>query len=52
LQRADAVKNYLMSKNIAAARLSTVGLGSEKPVADNNTADGRKKNRRIEFEVL
>lgn len=52
LQRAEAVKNYLMGKNIAAARLTTVGLGSEKPVADNNTADGRKKNRRIEFEVL
>jgi OOP family OmpA-OmpF porin len=32
--------------------LSTAGLGSEKPVADNATVEGRKKNRRIEFEVL
>ena len=52
LERADAVKKYLIEKNIPAARLSTIGLGSEKPVADNATADGRKKNRRIEFEVL
>jgi len=52
LQRAEAVKNYLISKNIAAARLSTLGLGAQKPVADNHSADGRKKNRRIEFEVL
>lgn len=51
-QRADAVKQYLISKGIAAARLSTEGLGADKPVADNATPEGRKKNRRIEFEVL
>ena len=51
-ERADAVKQYLIAKNIAATRLSTAGVGSDKPVADNATADGRKKNRRIEFEVL
>ncbi len=50
--RANAVKNYLISKNIAAANLSTEGMGSNKPVADNATPEGRKKNRRIEFEVL
>ncbi|WP_099092670.1 OmpA family protein [Acinetobacter larvae] len=52
LERAEAVKKYLIGKNIPAERLSTTGLGSEKPVADNATAEGRKKNRRIEFEVL
>ncbi|MCJ8162068.1 OmpA family protein [Acinetobacter zhairhuonensis] len=52
LARAEAVKTYLVSKSIVAGRLSTAGLGSEKPVADNATAEGRKKNRRIEFEVL
>ncbi len=51
-QRANAVKDYLISKNIAAASLSTEGMGSNKPVADNATPEGRKKNRRIEFEVL
>ncbi len=51
-QRAEAVKNYLISKNIAAENLSVDGLGSTQPIADNLTAEGRKKNRRIEFEVL
>ncbi|MBD0191258.1 OmpA family protein, partial [Acinetobacter baumannii] len=50
--RALAVKNYLISKNIPADHLSTEGLGSSKPVADNTSAEGRKKNRRIEFTVL
>ncbi|SPL69712.1 putative lipoprotein YiaD precursor [Acinetobacter stercoris] len=52
LERAEAVKKYLAGKNIPESRLTTSGLGAEKPVADNNTAEGRKKNRRIEFEVL
>ena len=52
LQRADAVKNYLIGKGIAATRLSVEGKGSQVPVADNATPEGRKKNRRIEFEVL
>lgn len=51
-ERAAAVKNYLIGKNITTDRLSVEGLGSNKPVADNTTAEGRKKNRRIEFEVL
>jgi OOP family OmpA-OmpF porin len=51
-QRAAAVQSYLVGKSIAADRLSTEGKGSSQPVADNATADGRKKNRRIEFEVL
>lgn len=52
LQRADAVKNYLIAKGIAATRLSVEGKGSQVPVADNAIPEGRKKNRRIEFEVL
>ncbi|WP_310077636.1 OmpA family protein [Acinetobacter lwoffii] len=51
-QRAEAVKAYLIAKNIPSHLLSTEGLGSSKPVAENRTAEGRKKNRRIEFEVL
>ncbi|MBF7689647.1 OmpA family protein [Acinetobacter sp. FNA3] len=50
--RAEAVKKYLISKGINPSSLSAYGLGSEKPVADNTTAEGRKKNRRIEFEVI
>ncbi len=52
LQRAEAVKQYLTTKGIAPTRLSTAGLGSTKPVADNATDEGRRKNRRIEFDVL
>ena len=51
-ERAMAVQNYLVSKSIAVDRLSTAGKGSSQPVADNSTTEGRKKNRRIEFEVL
>jgi OOP family OmpA-OmpF porin len=52
MARAEAVKMYLIQKEIIAGRLSTAGLGSVKPVADNASIEGRKKNRRIEFEVL
>lgn len=51
-ERANTVKSYLISKNINAANLSAEGMGANKPVADNATPEGRKKNRRIEFEVL
>lgn len=51
-ERANTVKSYLISKNINAANLSSEGMGANKPVADNATPEGRKKNRRIEFEVL
>ena len=52
LQRAEAVKQYLVAKGIAPTRLTAEGLGSTTPVADNATEEGRKKNRRIEFDVL
>ena len=49
--RAGAVKNYLTSKGIDASRLKSTGYGETKPVADNNTAAGRAKNRRTEMTV-
>jgi outer membrane protein OmpA-like peptidoglycan-associated protein len=48
-QRAASVKAYLVSKGIAAERLSSVGFGQSKPVADNATELGRAQNRRVEL---
>lgn len=48
-ERAVSVKNYLISKGIKEVRLEAKGFGSEKPVADNKTADGRAKNRRVQI---
>lgn len=49
--RAKAVVDYLISNNIASTRLLYKGLGSTKPIADNNTEEGRSKNRRTEFVI-
>ncbi|PJJ96260.1 cell envelope biogenesis protein OmpA [Lysobacteraceae bacterium NML03-0222] len=50
--RADAVKKYMIEKNIPANNMTTVGRGSDEPVASNDSAEGRARNRRIEFKVL
>ena len=50
-KRSDAVKAYLVSKSIAAERLAAKGFGQTMPVADNATAAGMAKNRRVEFKV-
>jgi outer membrane protein OmpA-like peptidoglycan-associated protein len=52
LQRANTIGNYLEQKGIAGSRIERKGLGSTKPIADNNTAEGRAKNRRISFTIL
>lgn len=49
--RADSVKGYLVNKGIDPATLSTSGAGPDQPVASNESADGRSRNRRIEFRV-
>ena len=49
--RADAVKNYLIDKGLDANKMESVGYGSEKPIASNNTEAGRQKNRRVEFAI-
>ncbi len=48
-QRASSVKAYLVSKGVAAERLSSAGFGQSKPVADNATELGRAQNRRVEL---
>ncbi len=50
--RAMAVFNYLIKYNISESRLSYNGYGESKPVAGNNTDEGRQLNRRVEFEIL
>lgn len=50
--RALAVKNYLTGKGISATRITSDGMGVTQPIADNSTAEGRRKNRRVEFNVI
>jgi OmpA-OmpF porin, OOP family len=52
IRRAEAVKAYLVSKNIDSKRVYTEGKGEKQPVADNKTAAGRAKNRRVVIEVV
>jgi len=52
VRRAEAVKAYLVSKGIEKNRVYTEGKGKTQPIADNRTAEGRAKNRRVEIEVV
>ncbi len=49
LARANAVKDHLVKKGINPSRITTQGLGPDKPIASNKTAEGKQQNRRIEF---
>jgi outer membrane protein OmpA-like peptidoglycan-associated protein len=46
------VYDYLEGEGIAAERLSYKGYGLTKPIADNDTAEGRQKNRRVELKIV
>jgi OOP family OmpA-OmpF porin len=52
VRRAESVKAYLVSKGVEPNRVYTEGKGKKQPVADNKTAEGRAKNRRVEIEVV
>jgi outer membrane protein OmpA-like peptidoglycan-associated protein len=49
--RAEAVRDYLVKKGVAAERLSAKGFGPTQPIGDNKTAAGRDANRRVEFTI-
>jgi OmpA-OmpF porin, OOP family len=51
LARAQAVKAYLVGKGMGSDRMATSGMGPDRPVASNDSEDGRARNRRIEFRV-
>jgi outer membrane protein OmpA-like peptidoglycan-associated protein len=50
-QRAAAVMNYLIAHGVLPTRLTALGYGPYKPVADNKTPEGRAKNRRVEINI-
>ena len=49
--RAKAVRDYLISKNVSEDRLDSEGMGESQPIADNETEEGKQINRRVEFEI-
>jgi len=51
-KRAQSVNDYLVSNGIASQRLIPKGYGSNQPLSDNESEDGRRKNRRIEFKIM
>jgi OOP family OmpA-OmpF porin len=51
-RRAEAVRDYLVSKGVTPDRLEAVGFGPTKPIASNKTAKGKAKNRRTEFRIV
>lgn len=51
-KRAESVKNHLVSRGVSANRFQVEGLGQTQPIAPNNTAEGRQKNRRVEVTIV
>ncbi len=50
--RAESVRQYLIEAGVQPELLESVGYGESKPVADNDTAEGRAQNRRVEFHIM
>ncbi len=51
-KRAKAVREFLIKEGVAPDRMIAIGYGSEKPIADNSTEEGRDLNRRVEFIII
>lgn len=51
-RRADVIKNYLVSRGVSAAKINAGTEGEAKPIATNDTSDGRAKNRRTELQII
>lgn len=51
-KRAHAAEKYLVDRGVAAGRVTAEGYGIANPIADNNTQEGRAKNRRVQFEIV
>ena len=51
-ERADAVRTYLIEQGIAEDRITSEGYGYDVPIAENETEEGRAKNRRGEFKIM
>jgi len=51
LQRAESTRNYLTARGVSGARVQVEGMGSRQPIATNDTAEGRARNRRVEIFV-
>ncbi len=51
-RRAQAVRDYLVSKGVKRTRLVAKGYGNAEPIADNSTEEGRSQNRRVQFEIV
>ena len=51
LNRATAVRNYLVSRGVASDKITAIGMSSSKPITDNKTSDNRANNRRVEIVI-
>jgi len=51
-RRADTIKNYLVSKGVSNAQITTSSKGESQPISDNNTEKGRQENRRTELQII
>ncbi len=51
-RRAKSVMTFLVDSGVAPERMEAIGYGEERPIADNDTEEGREKNRRVEFNII